>query len=800
MEEAIGFALDKRAILLIGSGFNFGAISNTGEAIPTSHRLTEILDEGYLEPSDDYREAAQRFLDDKEKGGPGALYARMKPHFTVKTVSEWHSRILSVPWKNIYTTNYDNVVEHVLGDSAWPINAATDSKKFIAEKTNVVHMNGRLLEPKDIEQEHFIRLSESSYLTQKFKDSDYHLRFRNDLYRERALFVVGYTIPDLDIGMLLKSVPDPQTKIHLICNKGEKDKQIKKLKNYGNVHPVGVEEFANAIARVQRTHQPRSATANRYCIRKFESPSDLKPPGDKDRWDLYVSGDFNLACFRGQHDTSNHRPYAVTRTRASEVATAIKSGTRLIGLYGQLASGKSILCEQIALILDESTAFDVYFVERQGATLHAELEEVCRSAARQTVIIFEGSERFTDEIASVLMQYDSLARVIVTGRTPVFLSTFPILTRRAKINHAISFEIDDLDKKEVRELAGVLQGPELSSPRIASMNQTQIEEVILKKCNGEIRDVLVMIFESESVRQRILSAHEALQLSDAESEALLLCFVARVLDLNIRIYEMADGFCSSGVPAAFWSRQDVRAFLKPDSGDLLKCSPALAQFFVRTVYNAGSTRLALEKISRKLYQMRNDPDYEEYFSSCMKFGKIRELFHPKSQHTEAVAFYDEMKGSAIAKAVPYFWLQYAIARWSNLDWGLSRQFLESARKVAAGQKGFRPFQIDNFDAKMRMEAHLRGIKTGCTISEDFQYARKVLGQQLSLDETRDHPLRLAEKMLELAEKLRADGKNDGKQEISELTTAIKHLLDDAPCALLFPIIARRIAVRASRLR
>jgi len=113
MNFELATALDRAyggyPILFVGSGFSANACNEEGELLPTGGKLSSLL-KGCTGLSTDYpldiisREYVEKF-------GEHKLLALLRERLTAKSVSEGQKTVLSLPWRRIYTTNYDNVLE-----------------------------------------------------------------------------------------------------------------------------------------------------------------------------------------------------------------------------------------------------------------------------------------------------------------------------------------------------------------------------------------------------------------------------------------------------------------------------------------------------------------------------------------------------------------------------------------------------------------------------------------------------------------------------------------------------------------
>lgn len=109
-ELAFQLALEGRAVLFTGAGFSRGALNLRGAEFKTGKQLAGYLaSKVMLPPEILLDDAAEEFV---AQHSTEKLIEELEMEFTTKEISFAHTQIARVPWKRIYTTNYDNVIEH----------------------------------------------------------------------------------------------------------------------------------------------------------------------------------------------------------------------------------------------------------------------------------------------------------------------------------------------------------------------------------------------------------------------------------------------------------------------------------------------------------------------------------------------------------------------------------------------------------------------------------------------------------------------------------------------------------------
>ena len=113
IEEAIRHAIDGNAILFLGAGFSCGGKNRNGETLPSASELSKRLcKEMGIPESSDLAIVSDMFIDHSVYGkGVKELISFLKKQCLALRISEAQETIINLPWRRIYTTNYDNIPE-----------------------------------------------------------------------------------------------------------------------------------------------------------------------------------------------------------------------------------------------------------------------------------------------------------------------------------------------------------------------------------------------------------------------------------------------------------------------------------------------------------------------------------------------------------------------------------------------------------------------------------------------------------------------------------------------------------------
>lgn len=146
-EDALSYINLGNSLLFVGSGFSIGATNSCGTSLPTGFDLARILYQECNEPSDEgnLQDASNLYI---EQFGETSLVNRLKSLFLIKdprNITNDQKFITSLPWKRVYTTNYDNIIELGYEHSGRKIYPKTLSDRLFDfnEKNKLcIHLNG----------------------------------------------------------------------------------------------------------------------------------------------------------------------------------------------------------------------------------------------------------------------------------------------------------------------------------------------------------------------------------------------------------------------------------------------------------------------------------------------------------------------------------------------------------------------------------------------------------------------------------------------------------------------------------
>ena len=255
LKEAIRHILDGNAVLFAGSGFSSGAVKDDGNtfstATPLVHKLLEEC--GYDDEADDLGLASEIY---KEMKGETALVDFIRHEFTAVNITLEQELIGSLPWKRIYTTNYDNVLEiaYQRNDRRLDSVVLSDRPQDYGDKSNLcVHLNGKVTSLSISKLNDEFKMTNSSYLTTSFLSSPWIKFFQTDLQTASAVFFIGYSMKyDLDIQRLVYANDELKKKTFFILRENESKVTQQLITRFGTPLTLGVKGLSEIIVDIKK--------------------------------------------------------------------------------------------------------------------------------------------------------------------------------------------------------------------------------------------------------------------------------------------------------------------------------------------------------------------------------------------------------------------------------------------------------------------------------------------------------------------------------------------------------------------
>ena len=253
----------RQGVLFVGAGFSAEAeghdLDGNMQKLPSARGLAKYM-AGILDEDESDLMALSSLYEDKF--GEHKLFTLLKSFFVANKVTQSQRSISRCPWKQIYTTNYDNVVDTCLSSDGikHSIHTTSQNSSDIDSKIlPVVHINGYIQSATFVNYKTEIKLTDFQYFSDDFSRSAWGERFRTDLITAPVIVFAGYSLYDIDVARVINSFEGMEDRIFFVVKENPSKTLIKKLEGFGRVLSIGVDAFARAVEEI--LSEPQMVTA-----------------------------------------------------------------------------------------------------------------------------------------------------------------------------------------------------------------------------------------------------------------------------------------------------------------------------------------------------------------------------------------------------------------------------------------------------------------------------------------------------------------------------------------------------------
>lgn len=368
LEKIYQAIITGRAMLITGSGAHMTALGMNGEKFPSGVALAERLykSAGIVNPENPYdlQDAADSYLETKSSD---ELIAELKKVLYVSKVQKEHEILYGQDWQRVYTTNYDEVPILASKDMEEPLYAVTlsdDVKLEKSKKKQCVYINGYIgnLSERTLQSE--FRLSGRSYASESLNQNAWGAIFSDDLTTVECVVIVGLSLDyDLDLKRLIYAQNVHEKIVFIEDSKISEDKK-RKLKRYGTVYAITMEEFTKGLDKYKSDHPMPVKMTDFHIYQCFEvarEKNTIEKATSLEVHNFFMTGqsvDSLWHTDRGIYDN------LIFRKQLKEVKEDLKNNCRVIYVHANLGNGKTIFAECLKHLFEDE-GYQIFCIKTQ---------------------------------------------------------------------------------------------------------------------------------------------------------------------------------------------------------------------------------------------------------------------------------------------------------------------------------------------------------------------------------------------------------------------------------------------------
>lgn len=698
------------AVLLVGAGFSVNTPVGTGK-VPSTADLTDELKDILEIPRNekaslsDVAEYANEHSEGKRK-----LISHLINRLTSTQPNDAQRWIISQNWRAIFTTNFDDVIEQVSSKNRTVVTPATDSSSISPSLTPIFYLHGRALDARERDIDPKIVISESNYLELSQKNKDLYAKLFNEIACARSIILIGYSLRDLEVASgFLKSEQAIRNKTLIITSESDTEFTVSRLKKFGTVMPIGLNEFVNKLSAVPEDH----VEAGIQFLNE-ELPHQAAPSNEADDFvALILRGELDASRYVRQQGMDNE-PYCVVRSSLTEIEAA--KVNRFI-VSADFGNGKSIFLKQAATHLVQR-GFRVFWVNTQLQEVFEEIEKVLRFGSNVAFII-DDVLRYRSVAIFIGERLNSQSLLIASTRGD---QDFRFEEIGSKLGGAYrSIDLNILDDREIDAWDNILERWGVWESK-AGMDRAKRISFIKNECASETRSVILSLFRESKISKTIDQiVNFFLRQNDNQKVAFAGLLISSLCQQHVTWQSIITwlGINEDELKRSVESSEIAFLFQRGRNWNLFTSSQ-LADFILRTRFVESDRDLLVDvystivlRTAESANDRRSGWDYSENLKELMKFRFLTRLFGDNQSSTSLIAqVYRRLSAAPRIRENPQFWLQFAMSHMEVDDLGAAERYIATAlSKAETRGADYSPFQILDQRARLYFIKNRRNPKS-----------------------------------------------------------------------------------------
>lgn len=788
IDEALEHAASGNAVLFLGAGFSVGAMNTKQAPFRTGAELARFLSARSGAPVDTpLEDAAEMFA---SRFGPDELIKELRREYTATDVTDAHRTIASLPWKRTYTTNYDNVFETSSGRAGKVVvPIAPDSKPSVTAKGDplCIHLNGFINTLDRTTLWTSFKLTDTSYSTASLEQSEWAALFRQDVRFAKSVFFVGYSLADLDIKRILRSVPDLIAKTLFIQHDSVDLVTEARAKRFGQVLTIGMAGMAHTILSGNyHTPRPPSGLNIGRSVVEYAAPTSTRNPTDQEFINLIMLGEFNPALCLS--DPVKPSLYACERAVVTTILDTLNNaGTRAVTLHSEIANGRTLALAQLALHAVAS-GWRVFMATHLSCHAESELRAIAELPGKVLLIVDDYPD-WTRHMDGICRLAGDHFTVVTAARTTSHDVAADELEAVLSPLQSDEFNLNSLSEAELGWWVSTFDTYGLWG-ELAADSREHKTRFLADRCSRQIQGILLTLLNSPVIKARLETAATAIKGDSLSEKIAISIFALTILNQRVTVETITDIW---GVDAldreSVRNNQGLANFIDISRSSVRVRSTASAEYLLRNFWTAAeivSVLIEVARVADKLYGI--SIMYEGMFKSLMRFSSLQIVLPEKGKREAVIGYYETLKLFGRCQRVTLFWLQYAIGALVIGDLERARRYFDTSYALAE-RDGWDTFQIDNHYARYLLvrAAEEAPFEEAMGL---FREARTLINRQIR-DDKLHYPFRVASSYQGFFDRFQGRFSESELKEISQAADTVLQRINALPRERRFNKYVRR---------
>lgn len=750
MQDALRASLDGDGILFVGGGLSFLSKNAQGEHLPDAMHLVDLLlnqpaGTGSKHKLDRIAGEAIR------KKGVDFVYDVISKRYTVTASDERLKAVVNIPWKRIYTTNYDNAIQ-IARAGVRPVSTLTlDDAPSSATVGSIVHLNGFVKQVSPSNLESGLLLSDSSYADSRLLETGWLSALERDLRTSRAIIFAGYSLYDLDIERVLVKAEGTDRKAYFFVSPDADEIEVSTLQRFGTVVPGGVDALVAQIGAVSIGYRPPQFATGLTALRELrQEPEYRRGLAVTKINEQLVYGVLPEQEVLADQFVFEDQRFLVRRSQIEKAIEAVDQGPwRDILITGEIASGKSSSTLDLARhFIDKG--YRVYYAEKTPS-LMGDLRRIA-DIGEKVVVIFDGYSPFRPEISDYLGRRPLTHRLVLTERSGIQQFIEGFVSSEVGIGPVFEIELDIISAKDIPQFEALTNFGGFWEER-AGASALARQRYISDRLEGSLYRLLLEIIRSKKVQDSVKKLLAPVSVDRSAARIFCSALIVNALRFEFAISEWQYWFDRQAVRrlANAFSEQ-VRHFMHFDASRIYVRSGMLSLEVLHTFVDNDLVRDCL--IDLYTHAERSSAHGGKWYSlmiELMKFSSIEPMFAGGAKAAFVFDYYDRIRALGSTVNNPDYWLQAGIAATVFDDLDRAERCFKNAYARERAKSKPNLTKIDNYAARFEMKAATSQIDPNIAFDQ-FISANEKLGRQIFLDINRHYPFKAGRHFAVMASK------------------------------------------------
>lgn len=816
IEDALKQISQGNCVLFVGSGFSLEALNIIDSKVPGSRSLiSHFLDIASITTDrDDY----DLETSSQEAFGTDHLskaFEYLGKVLRCKEASSSQKNIINNPWRRIYTTNYDDVIETGAKQAGRPYNSVTVSDPIDrhGDIMQVVHIHGSIANLTKATFRSDFYLTDEQGLDIRFSKSHWNTMFMDDLVFSSAVFYVGFSNSDFHIRKLISNVTHTKGKTFFIVGESFSKPNRLRIERHGAILPIGVDGFASKIAETDPAlvldHPKRPD-----CLieRRYENVNASISPTREQVLQEFLIGSISPSNFTALVSPDSSSGMYIDRV-SERLFQYIESPRRVLIVHSDIGNGKSVIINHYCAKIQAKYDKIFYF---NGRSYNVEDVRAFLSSFDRCAVIIENIS-LSLSFAKLVLDASKNHVIIASDRTKRLEIFYGDIKEALGIVSRV--DVDILSPSEIKRFVDFLDANILWGDAAGLESKERKIEFVRKKCASEVRGILFALFEGGAVRTRIEEIFNEFDSLDQDYRDLiilvcLLNFAYTRNDFSGFVYSYED-LLDLRIDFDAFSQsirsKNISEFLNSEKGYFYFKSSTFAKYYlnkrVDIDYVFALVLRVLENLE-KTYIYGDRHLYRDFSKALMQFNLYREIYSRNdardgrltiSRETffhAVYGFYDKCRHLKITHQDPLFVIQMSMAELDRENFEECYYLINTAEKMC--DSGYDKYQIETHKADVIIKKGLaQGLSEGGLEEEK---AFKLLNGIVTRRRERYHPFGVMDALITLYERSTSSLSLDGKKRVRASTQQMIKLCKMFPDELRerYHIISR-VHARAEKL-